>query len=90
MVNFILSPAWFIGIDAGFETVTMAVAALIALTSLKFYRLSNMKKYYYFGMAFGLLATAFATKENINKLVEQNIEVLKVLEKPIVFYDLNK
>ena len=30
-----------------------------------------------------IITTAFATKENINKLVEQNIEVLKVLEKPI-------
>jgi CheY-like chemotaxis protein len=30
-----------------------------------------------------IITTAFATKENINKLVEKNIEVLKVLEKPI-------
>jgi len=72
MVNFILSPAWFIGIDVGFETVTMAVAALIALTSFKFYRLSNMKKYYYFGMAFGLLATAFATKVFTNLIIYYN------------------
>ena len=72
MANFILSPAWFLGIDAGFETITMAVAVLIAFTSYKFYRLSNMKKYYYFGMAFGLLAAAFATRVFTNLIIYYN------------------
>jgi len=30
-----------------------------------------------------IITTAFATKDNINRLVEENIEVLKVIEKPI-------
>lgn len=72
MANFILSPAWFLGIDAGFETITMAVAVLIALTSFKFYKLSNMKKYYFFGAAFGLLAAAFATRVFTNLIIYYN------------------
>ena len=72
MATFILSPAWFLGIDAGFELVTMAVAALIAFTSYKFYKISNMKKYFYFGVAFGMLALAFATRVLTNLIIYYN------------------
>ena len=72
MANFILSPGWFLGIDAGFELVTMAVATLIALTSYKFYKISNMKKYFYFGVAFAMLATAFATRVLTNLIIYYN------------------
>lgn len=73
MVDFILSPIWFHGIDAIFETVTMFVAMLISIYSYNIYRFSKNKRYFWFGTAFSMLSLSFLVKIFLNIFAYYNI-----------------
>lgn len=62
MVNFVFSPSWFYGIDVMFEGVTLLVSLAIALYAYRIYKFSEVKRYYWYGISFLMLAGAFAAK----------------------------
>ncbi len=73
MVQFIFSPTWFYGIDATFEAVTMAVAAIISLYSYNIYRFSQERRYMWFSVSFAMLSLSFLAKILTNVTVYWNV-----------------
>tara|TARA_Y100000034_G_scaffold37358_1_gene45929 strand:+ start:462 stop:1157 length:696 start_codon:yes stop_codon:yes gene_type:complete len=73
MLKFVFSPTWFFGIDAAFEAVTMIIALLIAARSMSIYYYVKESRYFWFGTAFLMLATAFAGKILTNLVLYYNV-----------------
>ncbi|MFH1455553.1 MAG: hypothetical protein ABIF40_01235 [archaeon] len=59
MIISLTGPQWFYGIGSGFEIILGFVAFLIAMLSLKAFKLSTDKKYYYFSFSFFLISLAY-------------------------------
>ncbi|MBD3260027.1 hypothetical protein GF371_05380 [Candidatus Woesearchaeota archaeon] len=55
-------PAWFLGIDAFFELLSIIAIVLLIWFSYKSYKLIGEKKYFWFSAAFGIILLAFASR----------------------------
>jgi hypothetical protein len=55
-------PAWFLGIDAFFELLSIVAIILLIWISYKSYKLIGEKKYFWFSAAFGIILLAFASR----------------------------
>lgn len=62
MVHFICGPNWFYGVDIIIELISLVVAGLIAYFSYKAFKLTKERKYFFFALAFFLIAVAFISK----------------------------
>ncbi len=59
MIISLTGPQWFYGIGSGFNIILGFVAFFIAMLSLKAFKLSTDKKYYYFSFSFFLISLAY-------------------------------
>lgn len=55
-------PAWFLGIDAFFELLSIIAIILLVWISYKSYKLIGEKKYFWFSAAFGIIFLAFVSR----------------------------
>lgn len=62
MVELIVGPQWFLGIDTLFELISIVVSFLISLFSYKIYRFTSQRKYFIFSLAFLLIALGLSFK----------------------------
>lgn len=77
MVNFLIGPQGFIGIDSIFEAISIIVSFLVAIFAYKVYKMTSQKKYLNFSIAFLLISLALSFKIISNfvyfyKTVEQS------------------
>ncbi|MEK6983127.1 MAG: hypothetical protein AABX33_01010 [Nanoarchaeota archaeon] len=66
MVKLIYSPQWFYGKDILIDIISIFVLLLIALFSLKYYRIKKNRNYLYLASSFILLASSFLFKILMN------------------------
>ena len=59
-------PAWFYGTDSLLEGIAALVTLLVCLLSWKAWKLSRMKRYYYFSIAFALMTLGMAARAVTN------------------------
>jgi len=62
MVDFLCGPNWFYGIDIIIEVISLIVAGLIAFFSYKAFKITKERKYFFFALAFFLIAISFVSK----------------------------
>ena len=62
MVDLIISPTWFVGIDAAFDTISVIVAILISIFSFRIYRFTSQKRYLALSGAYLLICFSFLIK----------------------------
>jgi len=56
---FVFGPKWFYGLDAGFELIAAVATLLIAFYALRVYKLTKLRKYLYFMLAFVLISGSY-------------------------------
>jgi len=56
---FVFGPKWFYGLDAGFEVIASVATLLIAFYSFRVFRLTKLRKYLYFMLAFLLISGSY-------------------------------
>src|SRR4030042_1204458 len=69
----IISPKWFLGVDATFELIAAAIAIAVALTAYKIYKLTKSRSHRTFAIAFGLMFLGFAARGFADIIIEQLI-----------------
>ncbi|MBI2671254.1 hypothetical protein HYX18_04745 [Candidatus Woesearchaeota archaeon] len=69
MVQFLVGPEWFYGVDTIFEVFSIIVCFLIAIFAYKTYNLTNQRKYFYFMLSFLLIAASLTFKIIANFVV---------------------
>lgn len=62
MIELVYSPKWFFGKDIVIDAISIAVLLLIALFSLRYYKMSGKKSYLHFFFALVLMGVSFAFK----------------------------
>lgn len=62
MAELIISPTWFFGIDAAFDTISVIVAILIAIFSFRIYRFTSQARYLALSGAYLLICLSFLVK----------------------------
>ena len=81
MLEFLIGPRWFFGMDTLFETFSIIVAFLIAIFAYKIYKLTSQKKYRNFSIAFLMISMSLAFK-----IISNLVIFYKTVEKS--FYGL--
>ncbi|MBI2653230.1 hypothetical protein HYX02_00310 [Candidatus Woesearchaeota archaeon] len=66
MVKLVYSPQWFYGKDILIDLVSIFVLCMIALFSIKSYKIRKNRNYLYLALSFGLLAVSFLFKILMN------------------------
>ncbi len=74
-----LTPDWFQDIDTLFEAVSILVTFLLALTTYRFYKLTDEKKYKWFSVSFFLIMISYIFKIFTNVIVYNEQLGTKVL-----------
>lgn len=75
MLHLVYSPEWFYGKDIIIDIVSIFVLLLVAIFSLRYYKLKNNKKFLHLAISFGLIAISFIFKILMN--FEINYDVVK-------------
>lgn len=81
MVQLLVGPEWFYGLDTLFETFSIIVSFLVAILAYKVYKLTSQKKYLNFCLAFLMIAAALSFK-----IISNFVVFYKTVEKS--FYGL--
>ncbi|MEK6974682.1 MAG: hypothetical protein AABW41_05610 [Nanoarchaeota archaeon] len=81
MVQLLVGPEWFYGLDTLFETFSIIVSFLVGVLAYKIYKLTSQKKYLNFCTAFLMIAAALSFK-----IISNFVVFYKTVEK--TFYGL--
>ena len=85
MVNFVCGPIWFLNADLIIEFISLLIALLIGIFSHRAFKFTNERKYFYFAIAFYLIAASFGIEmlatwlscSQFRQVVFQNVTIIQ-------------